>query len=82
MLFLTYERLTWPPVSASRPSSMCCPRIRPCMLISTMYRPSTRFCTRTQWMVSRHDRRTRATLTLRQTLTLRWTLKLGKRERI
>jgi len=37
---------TWPPVSASRPSSMCCPRIRPCMLISTIYRPSTRFCAR------------------------------------
>lgn len=33
---------TWPPVSASLPSSMCCPRTSPCRLISTMYRPSTR----------------------------------------
>lgn len=38
----TLSSHTCPPVSGSRPSSMCSPRTSPCMLINTRYNPCTR----------------------------------------
>ncbi len=37
------DLLTWPPVSGSLPSSICCPLTRPCRLMRMMYKPSTRW---------------------------------------